>query len=258
VNRFHPALFISLAAAVAWGAEGAAPEPRAAALYREGLSHYRLAEYDEAIRAFKEAYRLAPAPELLFDIAQSLRRKGPGNCGLALDFYTNYLGTEPNAALRARAVPLRDEVKRCALSERPISPPPEPSGLSTSQAPEPVPVPTLAPAPLQTPPLNIESVTRRPGHSDVLLWSLVMGGTLAAAGGGVLVYSVRWSDSCSPFCSPSQVRVLEARAYTGYALLGVGGAAAVAGLALWLWPHGESRAAFLSPTLNGLVVRGEF
>jgi hypothetical protein len=61
-------------------AEPAAPrkltpkeKAEARALYEEGLRHYNVAEYADAITAFKEAYLRSGDPKLLFNVAQSYR-----------------------------------------------------------------------------------------------------------------------------------------------------------------------------------------
>lgn len=54
--------------------DAAAPEAREAV--RRGRAHFQLQEYDAAIAAWKEAWRLRPAPSLLFNIAQAERLAG--------------------------------------------------------------------------------------------------------------------------------------------------------------------------------------
>jgi tetratricopeptide (TPR) repeat protein len=67
---------------------------KAKALYEQGLKHYNLAEYPEAIKAWKEAYSLSRRPLLLFNIGQAYRLAG--DCKLASTFYDNYQREEPN------------------------------------------------------------------------------------------------------------------------------------------------------------------
>lgn len=59
--------------------EPAAAEPdptqqEAEALFREGSMFYELGQYEEAIAKFKIAWKLAPVPQLLFNLAQAHRR----------------------------------------------------------------------------------------------------------------------------------------------------------------------------------------
>ncbi len=63
-------------------------------LYDEGLRHYNVAEYPEAIAAWKQAYLIAKKPILLFNIAQAYRLAG--DCKQALTFYDSYEREEPH------------------------------------------------------------------------------------------------------------------------------------------------------------------
>ena len=44
--------------------------------YESGASHFDLAEYEQALVEFKEAYRLKPDATLLYNIAQCHRKLG--------------------------------------------------------------------------------------------------------------------------------------------------------------------------------------
>jgi len=85
-------------------------EAKARALYERGIRHYNLFEYDQAIEAFKEGYKLSGIPAFLFNIAQSYRLKG--DCVQALLFYRNYLRSHPDAENRKIA-----EEKMAAMEE---------------------------------------------------------------------------------------------------------------------------------------------
>jgi tetratricopeptide (TPR) repeat protein len=63
--------------------------------YQKGVTHYDLAEYKEAVAAFKEAYRLSQDSAYLFNIAQSYRMAK--NCGEAMRFYQRVLAVDPEA-----------------------------------------------------------------------------------------------------------------------------------------------------------------
>jgi len=64
------------------------PDPKAAELYSQGKRQYDLAEYRGAIDSWREAYRIAGEPLLLFNIAQAYRLAG--NCAQANRFYVTY------------------------------------------------------------------------------------------------------------------------------------------------------------------------
>jgi hypothetical protein len=61
---------------------------RAKTLYVEGKRYYDVADYDKAIEIWKQAYVMANAPMLLFNIGQAYRLKG--DCTNAMRFYSNY------------------------------------------------------------------------------------------------------------------------------------------------------------------------
>ena len=107
-------VFATLLAASATAAAQPAPRPsptierpqaddqkraEAKALYEQGLSHYNLGEFDQAIAAFRKSYELTQAPGLLFNIAQAFRLKK--DYEQATYFYTTYLRLQPDASNRA-------------------------------------------------------------------------------------------------------------------------------------------------------------
>jgi len=68
-------------------------------LYKQGMTHYELGEFDLAIDEFKRAYALTSAPGLLFNLAQVYRmKKDPEQ---AVYFYRTYLRLVPDAPNRA-------------------------------------------------------------------------------------------------------------------------------------------------------------
>ena len=101
------ALVVSMASVVA--SQGRAAEKTvgvaatAKACYKRGRTHYQLGEYREALKEFKEAYRLKPDASFLYNIAQCHRQLG--ELADAIKFYGNYLREAPDAANR-------DEVER--------------------------------------------------------------------------------------------------------------------------------------------------
>jgi tetratricopeptide (TPR) repeat protein len=95
-----------------------AHEPSARELYEEGARRYNLAEYDDAISAFKEAYRRSNSPSVLYNIAQAYRKKGPSGCAQALEFYRSYLRERPDADDRDTVYAQIDEMNTCATAER--------------------------------------------------------------------------------------------------------------------------------------------
>jgi len=66
---------------------------KAKKLYDEGLRHYNVAEYSQAIDAWKESYLISKKSLLLFNIGQAYRLSG--DCKSAQTFYDNYQEAEP-------------------------------------------------------------------------------------------------------------------------------------------------------------------
>jgi tetratricopeptide (TPR) repeat protein len=89
----------------------APPQGAAERAFEDGQRHYQRGEYAEAIASFSEAYRLFPAPILVFDLAQAHRQAG--NCRSALAEYRRFLQLAPGgpdaelAASHARALEQR-------------------------------------------------------------------------------------------------------------------------------------------------------
>jgi tetratricopeptide (TPR) repeat protein len=70
---------------------------KARSLYAKGMAHFQLDEYETAIQLWQQAFRLEPAPALLYNIAQAYRLSSER----ALVFYKKYLNLNPRAANRA-------------------------------------------------------------------------------------------------------------------------------------------------------------
>lgn len=88
-------MLLAVAAFVVHAPEARADDKaKAKALYTEGLKHYNLAEYTDAIKAWKESYLISKKPLLLFNIGQAFRLSG--DCKQAMTFYDSYQREEPN------------------------------------------------------------------------------------------------------------------------------------------------------------------
>jgi len=66
--------------------------------FEAGARHYDLAEYDQALSEFREAYRLMPDATFLYNIAQCHRKLG--HVDEALNFYKTYRRRAPDARNR--------------------------------------------------------------------------------------------------------------------------------------------------------------
>jgi len=63
--------------------------------FLRGVSLYRQGHYDAAMQAFVAAYRFAPLPEVLYNLAVTAERLGSRRD--AVDYYREYLRLRPNA-----------------------------------------------------------------------------------------------------------------------------------------------------------------
>ena len=139
-------------ALVLFAARPALADEKAKQLYDEGLRHYNLAEYTDAITSWKEAYRLSKKPLLLFNIAQAYRLSG--DCTQALTFYDSYQREEPTPKNQEELDQYVTECKAKASEakvtpkppDKPIEPPPPPPPPTNPPPPSPPPAPAPAPA----------------------------------------------------------------------------------------------------------------
>jgi tetratricopeptide (TPR) repeat protein len=110
-------IVISALAAVPSPARAGEPDaleaipPKARLLATKGRAAHEHGDYAGAIAAFKEAYVMAPAPELLFNLAQAYRIQG--NCEDAAMMYHRYLGSNPSPDARTLAEAHLATVERC-------------------------------------------------------------------------------------------------------------------------------------------------
>ncbi len=93
-------LVMCVAASLLARAAGAEEPTRAArAHYDAGVRRYNLGDFPAAAGEFRDAYRLSPAPSLIFDIAQAYR--AARDYAQARRYYTLYLQLTPGAPERA-------------------------------------------------------------------------------------------------------------------------------------------------------------
>ncbi len=118
------------------------PVAHAKQLYADGKRFYDVADYAKAIDAWKQAYVLASAPMLLFNIGQAYRLSG--DCLQALRFYASYERESPQLANRDE---LDEARSRCDPHPTNANPP-----ESLVTAPKPVEVTTPPPVVVVAPP----------------------------------------------------------------------------------------------------------
>jgi tetratricopeptide (TPR) repeat protein len=242
----------------AQSAEAGSPssDPAARAEYEHALALYQRGQYAAAIAPLRRAYELYPSPELLYDLAQAQRLAG--DCAGALVAYRAFVATEPEEPLRSRADAKLLEMERCVEQARVSNPPPANSAATAPVARE-----ALSAEPASVTPASMRAtlspaVTRASAAHDrtpyVVALAAVSLGAFAVSGVAYTTYSAKNQDAeavCphSPpeTCAEGDVarhnelvrEARTARAIT-YAGLGTGVAAAVASLALVLWPRRDA------------------
>jgi len=236
---------IALALAVAAGPARAQPAPPAGdavAHYERGRRFYDLKEYGPAIEQFKLAYLADPAPGYLFNIAQAYRLDG--DCTMAEDFFKKFLKADP-------ASDKRDKIEKLIAE---CVPAPEPSVAD----PEPV---TAAPVPA---PIVERRVDRGRSRRIAGIVTAAAGGALLALGTGLAIHvssvSSDLEQQCATSCDWEVVRGRDASARTQSTISTVafvsGGAAVIAGTALYLWGRslGHDARVGVVPTTSGAMV----
>ncbi len=172
----------------------------AARLVHDSINDFELGAFEKALHEAEEAYRLAPLPQILFNIGQC--HKALKHWEKAAYYYQRYLAKVPSAPNRAAVEDFITEVTyRLKAEQLPVAPPPPapapPSAeISPPPAPPapaaPIPVLVVSSAPLSTttpeavPPAAVE-VAPEPHHSHTAAWIL---GSVAVACVAVAVVSI--------------------------------------------------------------------
>jgi len=115
-----------------------AQPPNANAHARRGVALYNLGKYDDAIRAFEDAYTLFQSDALLFNLAQAHRQLG--HCEIALGYYKRFMAGTPAPTLAAQVETLLPKLEAACRTkdERPAGP------VATPEAAPAAPAPTVA------------------------------------------------------------------------------------------------------------------
>lgn len=108
----------------------AAAEPTAEALYTEGQAAYDRADYRAATEYWRASYQLSGENDLLFNLAQALRREG--DCVNALSTYSQFLAadTNPTSEQHRLAEDLSRELRSSCTLKKTLPPRADSSALS--------------------------------------------------------------------------------------------------------------------------------
>lgn len=119
-------LAVMLATSVAAADPTAEDKASALELARAGDEAYKAGDFERAADLVKRAYALYPEPLLLYNIALAL--DGLGKTKDALDYYEQYLATDPNVkdrgAIERRVATMRAQLAAQAEANKPPPPPP--------------------------------------------------------------------------------------------------------------------------------------
>lgn len=201
---------------------------QARAVFQAGRIAFESASYEDALRHFREAYRLSGRAELLYNIGVSADRLREDQ--QALEAFEQYLRETPadapqRADAEARVRVLRRQVEARASGE--ADPSPRPDGSAGT-------------SPTPPPPSGGDGGLAPVGFG-------VMGGGLAVLVAGAVMLGIgqaeagtvesaqegsRWTEVAGAWERADWMRV------TGWVLAGIGLAAAAAGLSLALLPSG--------------------
>jgi tetratricopeptide (TPR) repeat protein len=159
--------------------EAADRQAAARKLTKEGLAHYDLKEYDEAIDSYKKAYALYPVPVNLFNLAKAYRDKGDREN--ALYFFRMYLREKPDAKDRAYV-----EASIAELEKQQKAPHSEPTVVLPAPG-HPEPPSKLAPPVTAAPPgparANVQLMARPAWYADTWGWIITGTGVVACGVG---------------------------------------------------------------------------
>jgi tetratricopeptide (TPR) repeat protein len=168
--------------------------------YAQGSRLFDLAEYEPALREFKEAYRVVGDPAFLFNIAQCHRKLG--HTQDAITFYRTYLRRAPNASNRPEV-----ERRIAELERAPAAPPAPAPPTPAPPAPAPALAPTLveAPPPGASPQVTLAAPASAPAEAPPFYrrgWFWVAAGVVVAgAATTIILLGTREQASFCPDCA---------------------------------------------------------
>jgi tetratricopeptide (TPR) repeat protein len=228
---------------------------KARELYEKGTKAYNLQEYARALDLFKQAYEQQSDSVLLFNIAQCQRQLGQYEA--ASKSYRVFLNETPNAPNRVEVQKQIKAMDEAAREQRAKEPP------MGTQPPYETPPGTTTPPPqhIEPPPIVKTEPPPRPWYKNHAALGLTAAGVGLAVVGVALTgfgWARRGDQDTLPSLPERNSAADDAAVFrpTGYALLGVGGAALVTGIVLFVVKpkRPAANALHIEPTGDGLRV----
>lgn len=252
------ALALLLAPLVGRADEPASSVPaKARTLAARGRAAHDAGNYSGAIAAFTQAYAMAPAPALLFNLAQAYRLQG--NCDDAALMYRRFIATNPSPEVRSLAENHLATVERCmhklALNIPVGSTPASAPGFVASAAPM---------HPQASVAISLDRPSRKAELEKDVGIGLVIGGSTSLA--IATYYAFRAHNASNDVAAAyakgakwKDIAPIDARGKSAESraqLFGVGGALGVAGgvVTYLIGKHTEQTPVMVVPTGHGVEV----
>jgi tetratricopeptide (TPR) repeat protein len=258
--------FVIAACLVATTAAYADDRAVAKKLYDDGLRHYNVAEYADAIAAWKQAYLIAKKPILLFNIGQAYRLAG--DCKQAVTFYDSYEREEPHPQNQDELDQARVLCKEAVTTnDHPAPTPDHPTTPAHPTVPVGAPTTTPTAAPTTTP-TTVATTPTSPSPSmstttSTHLTAYVVGGAGLALGVTGIVFALdaraQNQKNAGVIDWTAENNSIQARGQRDDKLaiaLGAIGAAGIAtGVVLYVLGRGDDEhGVAMAPTRGGLAV----
>lgn len=241
--------------------------------FRKGSNAFDLGHYQEAIKEYEAAYRIKDDAALLFNIGQAYRLQGDNQN--AIRAYKSFLHRMPDASNRAEVERRIEELQKAIDQEgRAKEGPPEGTLSPNSPAPNtqvPPPIVPVSPTETTTPTAQVDEHAARTKKIAGLVVAGVGVATLAVGGvfAGLAVKAgddlTRLDQTMGTFDSSKQSAGKTDQIVEGVCF-GVGGAAIVAGVIVYVLGHREAKssrsrmavAPFVAPTRAGITTMVRF
>lgn len=234
------AAVLSLGTAHAQPSDVSAEEQAARAHYDQGETFFKAKNYEAARVEFEAAYRLFPAPDLLFNLAKVAEKQG--RTKEAIEFLERYKRAKQDAAATEASAEVDRDLERLRAQSQAQAP-----GPSSAPAPAPVSAPAVS-AERGRRPSNL-SIGLMAGGGAVLLSGIGCGAAALALGMDVRDRAAQpWEQLAPDF---DKGRALDG-ATIGLSL--AGGLALGAGLTLWIVDRVRARRAPLALRPEGAAL----